>query len=142
MVAHFLDVGGIHRVEVAHLLEEDVDMHDVIEVGADGFEHYFEAVEDLSRLRLDIGPGEMASGRVDADVPPIVISHATFAMWLYGPIGSGVLGGVRVSTLGMVPPCVRLATRDRKIKLTDPLVSQCPECHPVIDADLIVEAKT
>src|SRR5438093_501921 len=34
-------------------------------------------------------------------VPPIVMNRSTLATWLYGPIGVGVFGGVRVSTLGM-----------------------------------------
>ena len=34
-------------------------------------------------------------------VPPIVMNCPTFAMWLYGPIGAGVFGGVDVSTLVM-----------------------------------------
>jgi hypothetical protein len=29
MVAHLLDVSGVHRVEVAHLPEKDVDVDDV-----------------------------------------------------------------------------------------------------------------
>lgn len=34
-------------------------------------------------------------------VPPIVTKVPALAMWLYGPIGIGVFGGVLVSTFGI-----------------------------------------
>jgi len=40
----------------------------------------------------------------------MVMNVPTLAMWLYGPMGVGVLAGVDVSTLGvMVAPCVLIA---------------------------------
>src|SRR5262245_48249127 len=39
VLAHTLDVGTVHRVEVAHLLEEHVDVDDVRQVRPDGLEH-------------------------------------------------------------------------------------------------------
>src|SRR5437879_2523801 len=60
MLAHLLHVDSVHRLEVAHVLQEHVDVHDVIEVGADRLEHHLEAIEDLPGLRLDVRPGEPA----------------------------------------------------------------------------------
>src|SRR6185436_1507876 len=38
-------------------------------------------------------------------VPPMLINWPTLAIWLYGPMGVGVLTGVEVSTVGgIVPP--------------------------------------
>src|SRR5688572_26306164 len=48
-----------------------------------------------------------------AAVPPMVMNEPTLAMWLYGPIGAGVPGGVAVSTLGM-PPSVRRKRDQRR----------------------------
>jgi hypothetical protein len=33
----------------------------------------------------------------------MVMNGPTFATWLYGPMGVGVLGGVEVSTMGDIP---------------------------------------
>jgi hypothetical protein len=65
MVAHLLDVGGVHRLEIAHVGEKDVDVDDVRQVGSDRGKHYREAVQDLSRLRLDVRTGEPTGRRID-----------------------------------------------------------------------------
>jgi len=46
-------------------------------------------------------------------VAPMVMKLPTLAMWLYGPIGAGVFGGVLVSTAGMpvLPPSRRIDPR-------------------------------
>jgi hypothetical protein len=106
MVAHLLNVGGVQRPEVAHLVEKDVDVDDVSEVRSDRLQHHLKAVEDLTCLRSNIRPGQLARRRIDASSTAIAIKLPTFAIWLYGPIGSGVFGGVLVSTAGMAqtPP--------------------------------------
>jgi hypothetical protein len=38
--AQLLDVGRVHRLEVGHPIEEDVDVHDVLQVGAHRLEFW------------------------------------------------------------------------------------------------------
>src|SRR5258706_9158072 len=54
VIAHLLDVGGVHRLEIAHPCQEDVDVDDVRQVRSDRFQHDGEAVEDLPGLRLNL----------------------------------------------------------------------------------------
>ena len=96
MVAHLLDVGGVHRVEVAHLAQEDVDVDDVSQVRTDRLQHHLKAVEDLAGLRPDLLPRELALSGLTPAVPPIVMKLPTMAMWLYGPMGRGASGGVLI----------------------------------------------
>jgi hypothetical protein len=48
----------------------------------------------------------LARRRIDADGPANADERVYLAMWLYGPIGFGVFGGVLVSTLGIEGPPV------------------------------------
>jgi len=54
----------------------------VLQVGADGFKHPLEAVEDLSGLRPDVQAGELARGGIDASGPADGDNRSTYAMWL------------------------------------------------------------
>jgi hypothetical protein len=101
VIAHPLDVSRIHRVEVAHLAEKNADVDDMSQVRADRLQHHREAVEDLAGPRFDVRPRQLPSGRVNTAVAPMLMKLPTLAMWLYGPIGAGVFGGVLVSTAGM-----------------------------------------
>lgn len=71
------------------------------QIGIHSRQHHPEAVADLAGLRLDIWPGQSSVAGSTPAVPPIVIKSPTFAIWLYGPIGSGVFEGELVSTSGM-----------------------------------------
>jgi hypothetical protein len=83
---------------------------------SDRLKHHLEAVEDLTCLRSNIGPGQLTRGRIDAGVPPIAIKLPTFAIWLYGPIGAGVLGGVLVSTAGIAQLLFRIRFQLRTVR--------------------------
>ena len=68
-------------------------MNHVVEIGADCFEHDFEGLQDLSGCVWISGPANCLVAGSTPAVPPI----ETLAIWLCGPTGVGVFGGVNVS---------------------------------------------
>jgi hypothetical protein len=50
MIAQLLDVGLIHAFEILHILEEDVDVNDMLQIRSDGFKHDFEGFKNLFGL--------------------------------------------------------------------------------------------
>ena len=98
MRAHDLGIGRVHRLEVRHGLEEDVDVHDMVQVGADRFQHYPERRQDLPRLCRNVRSSQLPRRRIDAGRATNPDVLADLGDVIYGPIGVGVFGGVSVST--------------------------------------------
>src|SRR4029077_16862158 len=77
MESHHLGVCRIHGVEVSHTLEEDVDVHGVIDVGPHSLQHYLERLQDPLCLRPNIGSCQLPRRRVSASraADPDVFPH-------------------------------------------------------------------
>jgi len=79
MLPHDLGVCCVHCVEIRHALEKDVDVHGMIQVGPDGFQHHLERSQDLPRLRRDIGPRQLPGRRIHARGATNPMCSPTFA---------------------------------------------------------------
>ena len=62
--AHLLDIGLIHFLEVTHVLEKDIDVHNVIEIGVNRLKHHLERVQDLFGLRCNICACQLTRGGI------------------------------------------------------------------------------
>jgi hypothetical protein len=64
-------------------------------------EIFLEWVNPFTKHRMNQRP----QNSIDSGCAPDTDELTTLAIWLYGPMGRGVLGGVEVSTLdGIFPP--------------------------------------
>ena len=61
MLSHLFNVGTVHLAKVRNSQKKHVDVHDMIEIRTDRFEHDLERIENLSGLAVRIRSREFAS---------------------------------------------------------------------------------
>lgn len=92
VVSHFTNVGAVHFFEVAHVLEKNVDVDDVIQIGVDRLKHDLERVENLRGLRENVISCELTSGGIHACCPADGDERTDFGDVVVGTNGSGGIG--------------------------------------------------
>ncbi len=66
MVAHHVDISLVHFVEIAHLLEINMNMYDMRQIRANGSKHRVERPKDLRGLRRDVFTCNFRGFRIDS----------------------------------------------------------------------------
>jgi hypothetical protein len=69
-IAHHLEIGSIHRLKVRHVLQEDIDMRDMTEVGAHRIKHHDKRFQDLPCLGADVRSRQLPRRRIEAGRAP------------------------------------------------------------------------
>ena len=92
VVAHFADISPVHFFEVAHVLEKDIDVNDMAQVGVVRRQHHFERVQDLGGLRKDIPACQLTGFGIHTRSPADGDEPADFGNVVIGSDRRGSVG--------------------------------------------------